>query len=483
MEQKSNNELGKGTLNRKRFECKKCKRVFKTPMKLNKHIIIDHECDKVPNLTGTEETFKCSICSEHFTDRKEYYDHVNCHLIQKAVICDICDVEFNNELYLEVHKQRMHSSNSHPTCTECRQVFDSEDGLNKHFEEKHMISYERAQEEKFVCSSCDQFFNRKIDLYEHYPKCKFPKTAVNIEKRKRYVKNVNPQNLINCELCNKTLAIGQYDRHIKTIHPVDSVPPCPFCQGSFSTLKELEEHIADSHPKSEAPPNPKTSDNKKSYDCKYCGRILCSAYSLRNHLEIHEKPKILECKSCSLRFRDESKLKNHICWKKDILNLPKSFICDFCGKGFDTNKKLYNHKATHTRDKFHKCAYCEKSFARRTYLEAHKEVHRSSAEKTISCQHCNMSFSDSKILRFHEVKLHNFRCNLCGKIFSHSYKLAKHKDDCDKSKGLKIINECVDCSEIFDTKAKLEEHSRNVHTKESNVEFVVFKLEPNEEIG
>lgn len=73
----------------------------------------------------------------------------------------------------------------------------------------------------------------------------------------------------------------------------------------------------------------------------------------------------------------------------------------------------------------YECDICSKTFAKKTYLVAHKKIHA----KTHQCASCGMDFVTKKYLTAHK-KIHEgvpSECDICGKSFAKNRYLVAHK--------------------------------------------------------
>ena len=67
---------------------------------------------------------------------------------------------------------------------------------------------------------------------------------------------------------------------------------------------------------------------------------------------------------------------------KDEHESLKTYQCEFCNKGFQTNKDLSKHKTMHGGI-IHSCKYCAKSFSRFDNLNTHiRKFHKDMEEET-----------------------------------------------------------------------------------------------------
>ena len=232
-------------------------------------------------------------------------------------------------------KKKKHSPPIKKMCPEC--------GLNVYNLTNHIIGVHGN--EKHECQHCQLIF----------------KTKARLDKHIKWVHEKTP-----CELCGEL--VGNLSRHMINVHE-NQKWPCPHCQSVFKSKDQLQKHNKRVHEKT---------------PCELCGELVGN---LSRHMaSIHSDQK-LPCPNCHLVFKSKDQLKKHIAWTHDKVQCEqcgdmvgkgkmqrhiiskhtsiydKKFKCDVCGKSFDRNAKLRDHKNTHTGEKPYQCKYCSACFA------------------------------------------------------------------------------------------------------------------------
>ncbi|XP_049883249.1 zinc finger protein 91-like isoform X7 [Pectinophora gossypiella] len=203
--------------------------------------------------------------------------------------------------------------------------------------------------------------------------------------------------------------------------------------------------------------------------CKICNETLLDFKSLKSHLsEKHNKLLDLNsssgvlpfklsksnfnCALCSKEFDEFTSLNHH-------MNVHfQNYICELCGAGFITPDRLRTHSYSHQTGSF-PCDGCSKVFRSANARNEHYDtVHRKVQRHR--CPHCVETFKNyyqrnKHISTVHGLKIKEFKCQTCLKVFQSSGKLGVHK---------RMVHEklkryqCDACEWKFYSKFELEAH-------------------------
>jgi transcription elongation factor Elf1 len=80
---------------------------------------------------------------------------------------------------------------------------------------------------------------------------------------------------------------------------------------------------------------------RKSFKCKFCGRVFKVAMHFTRHIRLHNNKSNFTCQHCGKVCKNEETFKHHI-----ALHLPddkKPHQCEHCSKGFVTSTSLKKH--------------------------------------------------------------------------------------------------------------------------------------------
>lgn len=230
--------------------------------------------------------------------------------------------------------------------------------------------------------------------------------------------------------------LKEFHAHIKEYHP-DKDKSCIGCGADFTTSKDLEAHMQ-THQVGQP-------ESKAFFFCEHCGKVMLREYALVMHKrnEHPTVPQTLECRFCGKDFKNAKFLQNHE-EKHKVGNIEENnFICQICGKNYNTRLNLNRHIRTlHQKIKDHQCPECGKKFVDSTRLKEHRWIHTD--HKPHKCRFCDQTFRHKNHVKHHEAKIHGekkeFECDLCSKTFCYAYELKNHKASHDNRKS-KIVLE------------------------------------------
>lgn len=253
---------------------------------------------------------------------------------------------------------------------------------------------------------------------------------------------------------------------------------CFYCDQQFSDPTELRPHNSIEHSNQTSKEITNALSKLQKYElvkvdvtdvgCKICNESISNLASLKTHMSIHDKKLDLESYNGILPFKvTKEDLKCALCEEKyeDFKSLNhhmnvhfQNFICEQCGTGFVTQKRLKTHSLSHETGSF-PCESCNKIFRSSNARNEHNAtVHKK--VKRHRCPHCTETFRNyfqrnKHISAVHGIKLKEFKCNMCPKVFTISGKLGVHI----QTVHLKMKRHSCDvCERKFYSKLGLKEH-------------------------
>lgn len=167
------------------------------------------------------------------------------------------------------------------------------------------------------------------------------------------------------------------------------------------------------------------NSGKKHYTCKECGKKFTQISSLKRHaVSAHSEVRPYQCNICEKSFARKEYLQLHLVTHGG----PKDFKCDKCERTFARKEYLRTHIRTHTGEKIYKCDTCEQTFARSCNLKVHMWS-KHNDKKFFACDICGKGFTRRDNLQLH-LWTHSsdkpFRCDVCGKTFARQHILDTH---------------------------------------------------------
>ncbi|XP_064293046.1 zinc finger protein 682-like isoform X6 [Plodia interpunctella] len=252
---------------------------------------------------------------------------------------------------------------------------------------------------------------------------------------------------------------------------------CMYCERNFSDPNDLRQHHANEHAKltfsqikyslSKLKPNELIKVDITDVDCKLCNENIEHFDVLKAHLCEKHKVNIkyddgvlpfrvtkteFKCAICNEKYDEFKTLNQH-------MNIHfQNFICEQCGNGFITPERLRTHSYSHETGSF-QCENCDKVFKSMNAKNEHFAVVHMRVKRH-RCPHCTEAFKNyfqrnKHISSVHGVKLKEFKCTMCPKIFYLSGKLGVHI----RTVHLKEKRHGCDlCEWRFYSKSELKEH-------------------------
>lgn len=133
------------------------------------------------------------------------------------------------------------------------------------------------------------------------------------------------------------------------------------------------------------------------------------------------------CILCNLDFPIKRDYTSHT-EEKHHMNENHQFVCSECSKSFLSLRKLKRHFAVHLPDEVklnQTCPYCDKKFSKRVNVQAHiRAIHL--CERPFVCEECGKSFQTKGALKEHQITHSDecpFQCKFCPKKFKNMPRL------------------------------------------------------------
>ncbi|XP_012694813.2 zinc finger protein 883 [Clupea harengus] len=310
-----------------------------------------------------------------------------------------------------------------------------------------------------------------------------------------------------CPHCSMSFTDCSYlDKHLKWTHQLEyhallekqaseapeglqQMVQCTRCNSRFFTLRQLQAHERQAHPKPVAPPP------RKRHTCPQCARSFHYLASLQKHcVRWHRLQTVcadgqLSCARCGKSFAGTWGQGPHHCQLPGAPVEPQAkteadadgadadskgpaesgpdckellFPCPDCGKSYRTMQSMRIHTRSHTGERPCVCSDCGRRFKDSSSLHKHARIH--SGLRPFACPHCAKRFGRMTHLNSHlltHTGLKPFPCTECGHSFSHRTELRNHLRSHSGEKPFR----CADCGKDFAIMGNLRVHQR-IHSQE-----------------
>ncbi|GIY07998.1 zinc finger protein 91 [Caerostris darwini] len=242
-------------------ECKTCKKLFNGPISLRRHQRRFHL---------NKKKFTCIKCHRMFLKLSILSNHTLQHhkTAKKEFSCHCCEKKFPKSVLLLKHIYVSHALQNKIFCHACFKFFADEDDLNSHMEDHIVLkSYDCGVCKKryktrsklkrhrcisngprpYLCLMCGKRFLRIYHLERHY--------AMHKRKQPVFVNNKNP--VVKCD---------------SEITPYR----CEKCEKYYKTESHLQRHRCN-------------NDGLRPFQCNVCGKRFIRIYHLQRHADLHNK--------------------------------------------------------------------------------------------------------------------------------------------------------------------------------------------------
>lgn len=164
-----------------------------------------------------------------------------------------------------------------------------------------------------------------------------------------------------CTECTRSyVGLHSLNQHIREYHEKTKVQICEICGKIFLNYYVYKTHILDIH-------------NISKVECKECGEWVKNERSLQVHMHRkHRKDNVVyKCVICEYIAPNKYALS---CHKYDVHINTHKYKCNLCDKAFKRNFSLKRHIETHNREKTYSCRFCSGTFLFSSTLYSHLKI-------------------------------------------------------------------------------------------------------------
>lgn len=386
--------------------------------------------------SSVAESIKCFFCRFEAYDRMEFFLHMKEeHVVNPAMKCNVCQMEFTEEELLMKHYVKEHYS-----CKLCGYTeMSSIQGVDTHLRFHHNVEYRRhgcggqlepvdlpipanfgspdVEVNNLQCGQCgllttyQQFYNletlrksRKSRTFRHECEhCPYETRDIEAFKRHQQHHDKSLWKLEKCSLCDFVTHEDHLMKSHRQQHLKGTALKCETCR--FYTIGENRMAL-----------HRTVHTGKKILKCSYCNFVTINPRILSHHLKNH-----------SIRSTDFET-------KKDLI--VKCGQCDFRGPWLEVDA----HVRTHAKMENHKCVLCEREFATKTGYKKHLQQH--TGEYPFPCPQCEKGYFDEYSLRDHifaHQGIKPYKC-VCGQRYQRKKNLVVHEKMCMKNQEQLLRN-------------------------------------------
>uniref|UniRef100_A0A671M2L9 C2H2-type domain-containing protein n=1 Tax=Sinocyclocheilus anshuiensis TaxID=1608454 RepID=A0A671M2L9_9TELE len=312
--------------------------------------------------------------------------------------CHLCKKCFGTRDEYELHLQG-HTNTQRYSCDRCKQTFSLLSDLHTH--NKHCISMRLTKAKSSGYSS---------------PRRLQPKSSL---------KRRTPQKMRRASPVKSPPKDFSFPRKLKKC---SSLLACPLqvmattVYDSQNNLYSVSQPIKSSYFVTQLNSTHQKSDPRK-YFCPQCGRIFQHLGRLRAHMLTHSRGQSFTCIDCNRMFKNWTKF-----WIHQRLHRQKRgrFFCPKCGQGFRFVGLYNEHLQKHPELNAHACPFCPHTFSNAQKLRNHQqEWHRSTMP--FICDICGKGFESAIILKRHGSAVHPYECGACSASFENLDLLFHHQ--------------------------------------------------------
>lgn len=308
--------------------------------------------------------------------------------------------------------------------------------------------------ESFICVECGSTFRGKSKMLEHMQTHMKQGEHTCVQCKQKFpdpgslIRHVQCQHMHNeeyhCTMCGMRFqTVKAYTRHMQ-VHSNEKVFTCTVCGQNFRHKSSVSRHQRKQHPPREPEED---SANLSGYSSSSSSSSSSSGSSSSSSSSTSN--------SSSRTAPSPTPPPKLVIYEPKAT--PRTFLCRECGKAFNHSSSLSRHKLKHQNSqkamptppsldmkpfldessaligKPHVCPYCSKPFAHGSSLSRHLQTHE---QRPYQCPSCPRRFLTPNALNCHQRchrgkkyppagKMHV--CSDCGKIFSHSSSLSRHR--------------------------------------------------------
>lgn len=250
--------------------------------------------------------------------------------------------------------------------------------------------------------------------------------------------------------------------HLASSHP-NLKTHCLACESQYDTYSDYAQHLRDSHPQVlQAIDEAGSGAAENALYCLECGKAFDKESYLYQHRSQHFMLNRVPCEVCGKSFLEGAMMERHL----ETHKVPK-FDCPTCRRTFRSAVSLRRHEKAHKRFK-HRCQVCGVLLSTALSLEIHKCTRHNSSENQFLCSFCQKECDRPDKLRKHMTAKHGgetggerlFPCPICGRQFRWKHSLKDHValHEAEKGSPAGKVVRCRHCDQPYASQCALKAH-------------------------
>ncbi|XP_076271150.1 uncharacterized protein LOC143202987 [Rhynchophorus ferrugineus] len=266
--------------------CPTCSKVFKTNVKLNRHM-------KIHTTVPADLPHKCKVCNKGFSHSGNFKIHMRIHNNERPFKCPVCDRGCRQAQDLEKH-MRTHTGERPHKCHICPKAFATSSNLIAHIRT-------HTGERPYVCCVCQKAFCQSNELTKHMRTHTGEKSHI-------------------CDICHKGFNGSSSLSTHRRSHTGERPYTCQFCQRGFSSSNCLATHVK--------------KHQQNTLCCNHCDLNFSSVSDFKGHVLAQHNisdPVIFDTSQTNLT------------------NKLQELKCNMCNQTFDKVNDYKNHLKTHSQ--------------------------------------------------------------------------------------------------------------------------------------
>ncbi|CAL8087944.1 unnamed protein product [Orchesella dallaii] len=230
--------------------CDPCGKVFIDFKSYLRHMSMEHGFEYRKHFVKQPVVCVCEVCSKTFKAKRSLKFHQvtnHGHVDEEGMfpICPHCGKLLQSALDLEHHIQKEHVKATNFFCDQCGAGFVLKNELNRHIGDVHNEATSKT------CHVCNFVVKNENQFRKHMNKQHPEVLTMSVDELEAYKKKLNDEKPHKCTLCDKSFAFSIIlFHHYRNEHPeVTDKFRCEICGKGYSRACSVKRHYESAHEK------------------------------------------------------------------------------------------------------------------------------------------------------------------------------------------------------------------------------------------